>query len=378
MIESLDSAMLIRRLHPVNCCCYLWLLLLLQLFLNVTLISSDDLIYSGSGCFDDEEKCTGFVEMGSGDDLITPVYIPPKSGLTTSPSSSSIPLSTSKPSNQLTTPVSEEVDEEDEECVDEEEDCVDGSGSGEPSSSSSSSSSLPSVSSSERTVVITLSSPSPLFPSSSSSSSPPFYPLSSTTVSTTTIWTPWTGPNYIRPSPSPEEPIIDYEEPVPRTPRPMPPPLAIPPRPYPTTKLRLPTRPTGTPPIINVPLPVIPTSPAEEKGKTKPTLITHKSSADTTAMIIGLIAIVLIVIVIVTPLFLFLKVRYRSGPAYKTESTSKNFRFLPVATGAPTLLTSASQSTHLAGPLLEGSTVVHKGTKVTTNGKKKDGMEWYV
>lgn len=369
--------MLIRRLHPVNCCCYLWLLLLLQLFLNVTLISSDDLIYSGSGCFDDEEKCTGFVEMGSGDDLITPVYIPPKSGLTTSPSSSSIPLSTSKPSNQLTTPVSEEVDEEDEECVDEEEDCVDGSGSGEPSSSSSSSSSLPSVSSSERTVVITLSSPSPLFPSSSSSS-PPFYPLSSTTVSTTTIWTPWTGPNYIRPSPSPEEPIIDYEEPVPRTPRPMPPPLAIPPRPYPTTKLRLPTRPTGTPPIINVPLPVIPTSPAEEKGKTKPTLITHKSSADTTAMIIGLIAIVLIVIVIVTPLFLFLKVRYRSGPAYKTESTSKNFRFLPVATGAPTLLTSASQSTHLAGPLLEGSTVVHKGTKVTTNGKKKDGMEWYV
>lgn len=377
MIESLDSAMLIRRLHPVNCCCYLWLLLLLQLFLNVTLISSDDLIYSGSGCFDDEEKCTGFVEMGSGDDLITPVYIPPKSGLTTSPSSSSIPLSTSKPSNQLTTPVSEEVDEEDEECVDEEEDCVDGSGSGEPSSSSSSSSSLPSVSSSERTVVITLSSPSPLFPSSSSSS-PPFYPLSSTTVSTTTIWTPWTGPNYIRPSPSPEEPIIDYEEPVPRTPRPMPPPLAIPPRPYPTTKLRLPTRPTGTPPIINVPLPVIPTSPAEEKGKTKPTLITHKSSADTTAMIIGLIAIVLIVIVIVTPLFLFLKVRYRSGPAYKTESTSKNFRFLPVATGAPTLLTSASQSTHLAGPLLEGSTVVHKGTKVTTNGKKKDGMEWYV
>ena len=329
------------------------------------MVTSDDLIYSGSGCFDDEEKCTDFVDMGSGDDLITPVYIPPKSGLTTSPSSSSSssPLSTSKP-HQVTTPVSEEVDEEDEECVDEEEDCIEGSASGEPSSS------LPSLSSSERTVIITLSSPSPL--------SPPIYPLSSTTVSTTTVWNQWTVPSYLRPSPSPEEPIIDYEEPVPRTPRPMPPPLPIPPRPYPTTKLRLPTRPTGTPPIINVPLPEMPTSMVEEKSKVKPTLITHKSSADTTAMIIGLIAIVLIVIVIVTPLFLFLKVRYRSGPAYKTESTSKNFRFLPVATGAPTLLTSASQSTHLGGPLLEGSTVVHKGTKVTASGKKKDGMEWYV
>lgn len=39
--------------------------------------ADDDLIYSGSGCFDDEDKCSGFTEVTS-DDLITPVYIPPK------------------------------------------------------------------------------------------------------------------------------------------------------------------------------------------------------------------------------------------------------------------------------------------------------------
>lgn len=44
------------------------------------MFGDDDLIYSGSGCFDDEDKCTGFTEVSS-DDLITPVYIPPKGKL---------------------------------------------------------------------------------------------------------------------------------------------------------------------------------------------------------------------------------------------------------------------------------------------------------
>lgn len=40
----------------------------------------DDLIFSGSGCFDDEDECANYADAGSGyDDLIiTPVYVPIK------------------------------------------------------------------------------------------------------------------------------------------------------------------------------------------------------------------------------------------------------------------------------------------------------------
>lgn len=46
----------------------------------------DDLIFSGagSGCRgDDEDECTPPFESGSGDDLITPVYVPPTKTPTT-------------------------------------------------------------------------------------------------------------------------------------------------------------------------------------------------------------------------------------------------------------------------------------------------------
>ena len=40
---------------------------------------SDDLIFSGSGCYDDEDECANYADSGSGsDDLITPVYVPAK------------------------------------------------------------------------------------------------------------------------------------------------------------------------------------------------------------------------------------------------------------------------------------------------------------
>lgn len=47
----------------------------------------DDLIFSGagSGCRgDDEDECTPPFESGSGDDLITPVYVPPTKQTATS------------------------------------------------------------------------------------------------------------------------------------------------------------------------------------------------------------------------------------------------------------------------------------------------------
>lgn len=73
----------------------------------------DDLIFSGagSGCKgDDEDECMPPFENGSGDDLITPVYVPPTKQTTTSNKSKS-----KDPNEKL--------------CDD--EDCLHGSGSGE-------------------------------------------------------------------------------------------------------------------------------------------------------------------------------------------------------------------------------------------------------
>lgn len=73
----------------------------------------DDLIFSGagSGCRgDDEDECMPPFENGSGDDLITPVYVPPTKQT----------LSQSK---------KKEKDGNEKACDD--EDCLPGSGSGE-------------------------------------------------------------------------------------------------------------------------------------------------------------------------------------------------------------------------------------------------------
>ncbi|CAH1124036.1 unnamed protein product [Ceutorhynchus assimilis] len=99
--------------------CYLVLFLVLQIRPMFQTPASgfpgieDDLIFSGagSGCNgDDEDECPPLPEMGSGDDLITPVYIPPTR-----------PPPTVKPKKKVV------VNGKD--CDD--EDCIDGSGSGE-------------------------------------------------------------------------------------------------------------------------------------------------------------------------------------------------------------------------------------------------------
>jgi neurexin len=72
----------------------------------------DDLIFSGagSGCRgDDEDECMPPFENGSGDDLITPVYVPP--------------------TKQTTVPTKTKPKENEKVCDD--EDCLHGSGSGE-------------------------------------------------------------------------------------------------------------------------------------------------------------------------------------------------------------------------------------------------------
>lgn len=72
----------------------------------------DDLIFSGagSGCRgDDEDECMPSFENGSGDDLITPVYVPP--------------------TTQTSVKTKTKSKENDKLCDD--EDCLHGSGSGE-------------------------------------------------------------------------------------------------------------------------------------------------------------------------------------------------------------------------------------------------------
>lgn len=79
----------------------------------------DDLIFSGagSGCHeDDEDQCTPLFESGSGDDLITPVYVPP-----TRP-----PSTTSKSTHSNIINAGQEK-------ICDDEDCTDGSGDREPS-----------------------------------------------------------------------------------------------------------------------------------------------------------------------------------------------------------------------------------------------------
>lgn len=88
----------------------------------------DDLVYSGagSGCQnDDEDQCLPVFDTGSGDDLITPVYVPPTRPPSTTKSIANKKLnelSNSKP------------------CDD--EDCFVGSGNGELTTEDSSSESF--------------------------------------------------------------------------------------------------------------------------------------------------------------------------------------------------------------------------------------------
>ncbi|XP_044728406.1 neurexin-1 isoform X1 [Chrysoperla carnea] len=84
----------------------------------------DDLVFSGAGSgldcnADDEDECPPPIDTGSGDDLVTPVYVPPTRSPTTTPRNHESIKVTGKPGKPGG-------------CNDDDEDCVDGSGSGEP------------------------------------------------------------------------------------------------------------------------------------------------------------------------------------------------------------------------------------------------------
>jgi len=82
----------------------------------------DDLIFSGagSGCRgDDEDECTPPFESGSGDDLITPVYVPPTKQTTTSQQGNNLSTGGNNSGGVITNGTERACDDED---------CVHGSG----------------------------------------------------------------------------------------------------------------------------------------------------------------------------------------------------------------------------------------------------------
>ena len=155
-----------------------------------------------------------------------------------------------------------------------------------------------------------------------------------------------------------------------------------------------PTRPTGRPVIVDVPKPQIPSSRDPNSNhfggaKNQITSVsTNKAAADQTALIIGLVAVLIIIIVIVAPLILFLvKIRYRNGsqfvnfaPQSQPLMVSKSVRFADPATPTPPPVASITGSYHQSitscppigidtGSLMSAnSTPVHG----------KDHKEWYV
>lgn len=112
----------------------------------------DDLIFSGSGCFDDEDECANYADAGSGyDDLITPVYVPIKPKPNSKAKSSSNKSKPNKPNQKQRpkcTPPAQEADqainrvprtEDDEDDDTDDDDCeFEGSGAVEAESSANS------------------------------------------------------------------------------------------------------------------------------------------------------------------------------------------------------------------------------------------------
>lgn len=205
-------------------------------------------------------------------------------------------------------------------------------------------------------------------------------------------------PYYAQPSPpstTPEE----VDRTILFTSRPIPPAIVAYPgsRQYQQPRASPPPRPTGRPVIVDVPKPSIPhhnqnQNKDKERSKhgVKPTVTTHttysKSSADRTALIIGLIAVILIVIVIIAPIIVFIKVKYRSNGTCKTiddRTLNKNYQFAPVS-GMPQMLANANGSgsmNHLtgsvAGTMPRGQPPgEYKQAPKLPN--KKDLKEWYV
>jgi len=211
--------------------------------------------------------------------------------------------------------------------------------------------------------------------------------------------TPAPTPFYARPAPTPFE-----DKSIMFTSRPIPPDPSVvtePPKP----RVTIPPRPTGPRVIVDVPKPERPTHFREKeevitRRTTTPVPIpshryhqhnpyvppsssnpfSNKSSADRTALVIGIIAFIFLVIVIIASAVVFVKVKFRPQVP-KSIDNRKNYQFHSVS-GTPTLLlpNSAAASASVAHLNVTGGPPIiseFKQPQVPIL-PKKDLKEWYV
>ncbi|XP_046998627.1 neurexin-1 isoform X1 [Schistocerca americana] len=248
----------------------------------------DDLVFSGagSGCnADDEDECEQVFDHGSGDDLITPVYVPPTRPPTTvTPKSqqNGRGLATGKP------------------CDD--EDCFTGSGSGEVSTEDNTSTSHaakgPALET-ETDMETATSESAPAWTEPSSTLEDTFG--SSAGAANAAGVGSYTSSHM--PDGSPPGPVTQFT----------------------TTTTELPPPPPPPPPRE----PPIP-SPRPPPGRNKTRVRISSEAAENTALVIGIIAGAMIAIILL--ILIILKFKNRADGSYKVDE-SKNYRAQPVQGG---------------------------------------------
>ena len=320
-------------------------------------VEGDELIVSGdgAGCWDDED-CSAFTtDQAASDDLITPrlVMVSPRPPY--NPVQPGFRTSTARPRSPAST------------CSDD-EDCLEGSGDGSNGDDDDD------EEEEDRR-------------RSSTTLRPPHHQSGpSISYSWPGLRTPAPTPYYARPAvatPFEDKSIMFTSKPIPPDDPATGESVSERPRPA------LPPRPTGPRVIIDVPKPsIMPHHHRIEKEKTTapsgprhpPSLsggsTFNKSSADKTALVIGVIAVIIILIVIVAPAIVYVRVRYRPAVP-KSIDNRHNYQFNSVS-GTPHILTAnpVGSVSHLpSGPAVA---VTGDFKQATLLPSKKDLKEWYV
>ncbi|UXI16541.1 neuronal PAS domain-containing protein 4 [Sarcoptes scabiei] len=417
---------------------YFYSILFLTKKPKITTNSNDDLIQSnaGSDCFDvsEDEECAHIANEGSGDDLITPVYVSVNRFRPTQSNPNRVRV---KENNKEENDRDDENDDDDDEeedkddsnnryrnswnrnCRnedDDDDDCVEGSG--DQNKQSKESRRYPQAKSQNNQ-----------YHYNRTQNRFDYYSPITTTTSRST-WITWVPPTVapINQPPYAKQPTAGRTWNFSNTPPPffhnsrnnfygsnsvqsvhaILPKTTAPPWTKPVYSINGPIRPIiippiepqGPPEIYDVPLNIPEFNEnqtfAPDEDETLPSEILTRSNTDRTVIIISAIAILLILVVIIGPIILFYKVRFSaSQSAYKIETFGPKLsstmplngssypQFTPVVratsvnaiTGQPELLvTSGINSLGRPGFSRPGT----RPTTPTVDIKKKDPHEWYV
>lgn len=303
------------------------------------------------------QECAHVANEGSGDELITPVYVAVNRFRPTTESSNQNHVGGGwrRPCQN-----------------DDDDDCMEGSGSYPPSYNHSlygyySTTSRPWTTWTPPTVS-PINRP-PIYSPSVPDSGPPFYNTPPPYYYDKNFGL---GPHQLRPkttAPSWTKPVYSVSGPT----RPI---------------VNPPIEPQGPPEIYDVPL-NIPTVANTTTPSSQIPEVLHRSTNDRTVMIIGMIAICLIVVVIIAPIVLFFKVRLQaSEAAYKVENFGPKLATMPIqGTAYPPFAPVVRANSiggivgHTGGGLMPPSMMrpgTRPGTPTDIGMKKKDPHEWYV